>query len=235
MNLAKSPGDGTLLGRTSSEVFVLWIVVILHSLLFFIHFCSSFVVILHFQATLPCHRHSTLVTQARKGLHQLWTLPWLLSIAFAFHLPWALRFLVGIFYPQAFFTFRSFPNIFNSTCFYQGLPGSRQFFLEVVGLHADPQNTDPAHLFIWFTAIHDFDDQKNSFLNSTKYHHDLLVVKNLVFLLLTRFELFSLVQSHMLRLQKNTLNKACTAYNRFDNTKVIFEKAATRKCLMSNR
>ena len=199
MNSTKSPGDGTLLGRTSSEVFVLLILVILHSLLFFIHFCSSFV-ILHFQATLPCERHSTLVTQARKDLHQLWTLPWLLSIAFAFHLPRALRFSVGIFYPQTFFTFRSFPNIFNSTCFYQGLPGSRQFFLEVVGLHTDPQNTDPAHLFIWFTAIHDFDDQKNSFLNSTKYYHDLLVVQNLVYLLLTRFELFSLVQSHMLRL-----------------------------------
>ena len=35
------------------------------------------------------------------------------------------------FNPQAFFTLRSFTNSFDSTCFYQGFPGSRQFFLEV--------------------------------------------------------------------------------------------------------
>ena len=37
----------------------------------------------------------------------------------------ALRFWVGVFYPQAFFILRSF------TCVYQGFPGSRQFFLEI--------------------------------------------------------------------------------------------------------
>ena len=31
----------------------------------------------------------------------------------------------------AFFTLCSFTDIFDSTCIYQGLPGSRQFFLEV--------------------------------------------------------------------------------------------------------
>ena len=46
-------------------------------------------------------------------------------------LPWALRFWVDVFYPQAFFTLRSFTDIFDSTCVYQGLPGSRQFFFEV--------------------------------------------------------------------------------------------------------
>ena len=46
-------------------------------------------------------------------------------------LPRALRFWVGVFYPQAFFTLRSFTDIFDSTCVYQGFPGSRQFFLEV--------------------------------------------------------------------------------------------------------
>ena len=48
-----------------------------------------------------------------------------------FHLPRALRFWVGVFYPQAFFTLRSFTNIFDSTCVYQGLTGSRQFYLEI--------------------------------------------------------------------------------------------------------
>ena len=33
----------------------------------------------------------------------------------------------------------------------------------------------------------------------------------------------------MERLLKNTLNKDCTAYNRFDEHQSYFEKAATRK------
>ena len=41
----------------------------------------------------------------------------------------ALQFWVDIFYPQVFFTLRSFTNIL--TCIYQGFPGSRQFFLGV--------------------------------------------------------------------------------------------------------
>ena len=44
-------------------------------------------------------------------------------------LPWALRFSVGIFYAQAFFALCSLLTI-DTTCFYQGFPGSRQFFFE---------------------------------------------------------------------------------------------------------
>ena len=53
-------------------------------------------------------------------------------LPFLFHLPRALRFWVGIFYPQAFFTLCSFPTFlahsqhFGTTCFYQGFTGSRQ-------------------------------------------------------------------------------------------------------------
>ena len=56
------------------------------------------------------------------------------------------------------------------------------------------------------------------------------MVKSIVYLLLTSFELFSLVKS-ICKGYKNTLNKACTAYNRFDETthQGYFEKAATRK------
>ena len=39
--------------------------------------------------------------------------------------------------------------------------------------------------------------QNDSVLRSTTYYHELLVVKSLVYMLLTCFELFSLVQSHM--------------------------------------
>ena len=70
---AKTHSDGTLLGKSSSEVFAMLAVVVLHSLLF-----------LHFRATSPCHRHSNLVSQSCEGLYHLWALPSLLWIAFAF-------------------------------------------------------------------------------------------------------------------------------------------------------
>ena len=113
---------------------------------FFIHFrssiycCSSFIFVLHF-VVVVLHFISRLL------FHVSGTPPWLLRLVKAstsselypdyfwlpllFHLPRALRFWVGVFYPQAFFTLRSFTDIFDSTCVYQGLPGSRQFFLEV--------------------------------------------------------------------------------------------------------
>ena len=39
--------------------------------------------------------------------------------------------LSGHFLPTGVFYLTLLPNIFGTTCFYQGLPGSRQFFLEV--------------------------------------------------------------------------------------------------------
>ena len=39
---------------------------------------------LRFQATFPCHQHSTLASQAREGLRQFWALPWLLLVALLF-------------------------------------------------------------------------------------------------------------------------------------------------------
>ena len=68
------------------------------------------------RATFPCYQHSTLASQAREGLHQLWTLSWLLSIALLLPgfsitaLPRALRFWMGAFYLQSFFTLHSLPT-----------------------------------------------------------------------------------------------------------------------------
>ena len=92
-----------------------------------------FVVVLHFvfQGTLPCHRHSTLATQAREGLHQLWALPQLLLIAFCFSSTANAMALSGRFIPTGVFSFTLLPDIFGTTCFYQDFPGSRQFFREV--------------------------------------------------------------------------------------------------------
>ena len=41
--------------------------------------------------------------------------------------------------------------------------------LKCAGQHTDPWNTDPAHLFVWFTVIHKLHIQNNSYLNSTIY------------------------------------------------------------------
>ena len=64
----------------------------------------------------PYHQHSTMGSQAREGLHQLWALFWLLSVALLLPgfsvkvFPRALRFWADAFYPQAFFTLHSFPT-----------------------------------------------------------------------------------------------------------------------------
>ena len=62
-----------------------------------------------------------------------------------FHLPRALQFWVGIFYPQAFFTLRSFLDIFDSTCVYQRLswemavlPWSLQGFMLILETQTRP-------------------------------------------------------------------------------------------------
>ena len=109
-----------------------FVVVILH--------LSSFVDVFHFvvvssfdfQATLPFHHHSTLASQTREASTSSELYPDYFWLPFLFHLPRALRFWVGIFYPQAFFTLCSFPTFlahsqhFGTTCFYQGFTGSRQ-------------------------------------------------------------------------------------------------------------
>ena len=61
--------------------------------------------------------------------------------------------LRGHFLPTSVFYLTLLPDIFGTTCIYQGFSGNRQLFLENCS-HTDPRNTDPAHLFLWFTKIH---------------------------------------------------------------------------------
>ena len=103
-----------------------FVVVILH--------LSSFVDVFHFvvvssfdfQATLSCHRHST--------SSELY--PDYFRLPFLFHLPRVLRFWVGIFYPQAFFTLHSFmtfwhiPDILAQPAFIKVSLGAGSYFLE---------------------------------------------------------------------------------------------------------
>ena len=160
---------------TSIEFFVILVVlhfvVVLHLSMFFIRICfwtSSLTLprtvagFLHpFYTFRPAHRrviHGTFIFNH--------------SVIF---LPRALRFWVGIFYPQAFFTLRSFTDILPA--FIKASLGAGSSSLKFSGLHIDTQNTDPAHLFVWFTVIHNLHTQNNSLLNSTMYYHELLVGK----------------------------------------------------------
>ena len=117
------------LGEPPMRFFVLLLL-----LLFIFDLLMFFILLLlfiFFQATLPCHRHSTLASQAREGIHQLWALPRLLLIAFSFSSTVSATNLRGHCLPAGFFYLRLLPKIFGSTFFYQGLPGNRQFFLEI--------------------------------------------------------------------------------------------------------
>ena len=121
--------------------------------------CSSFVAFhfvvvssFDFQATWPCHRHSTLASQTREGLHQLWALPRLLSIAFSFSSTASATVLSGHFLPTG--VFYSFPTFWHNLLLSRFRWEPAVTFLKVAGLHTDPRNTDPAHLFVWFTVIH---------------------------------------------------------------------------------
>ena len=124
---------------------------------------SSYIDVLHFvvvssfnfQATLLCHRHSTLVSQDSEGLHQLWVLPRLLLIGFSFSSTPGATDLSGRFLPTGVFYLTLLPNIFGTTWFYQGFPGSQQLFLEICRASCwSSKNTDQGHLFVWFTLIH---------------------------------------------------------------------------------
>ena len=70
----------------------------------------------------PCHRHSTPASQTREGLHWLWVLPWLLSVALFFQafLPQfyceRYGFEWAFFIHRRFFNLCSFTDIFGTFC-----------------------------------------------------------------------------------------------------------------------
>ena len=106
-----------------------------------VHFwcVSLFVYVFHFvvvslfdfQAALLCHRHSALASQTREGLHQLWALPRLLLIASFFLSTASATVLSWHFLPIGIFYLTLLLDIFGTTYFYQGFPGSWQLFLEI--------------------------------------------------------------------------------------------------------
>ena len=129
--------------------------------------CSSIIVVLnslmslHFRATSPCNRHSGTV----KGSTSSELYPGYFRLFLPFHQPRTLQFWVGIFTCRRFLPYAPSPTFLILPAFIKAFLGAGSSSLKSAGLHADPQNTDPAHLFVWFTAIHNHHIQKNSFLN----------------------------------------------------------------------
>ena len=60
--------------------------------------------------------------------------------------------LSGHFLPTG--VFYSFPTFWHNLLLSRFRWEPAVTFLKVAGLHTDPRNTDPAHLFVWFTVIH---------------------------------------------------------------------------------
>ena len=126
-----------LLQRTSGgfcDVDLHFVVVILHLLKFFIH--------------IPFSTSSlTLLWTIVKFLDPFCTFSpalaeWFATLSFFDHSiilsPQVLRFWVSIFYPQAFFTLRSFPTFFTQPTFIKASLGAGSYSLKAEGLHTDP-------------------------------------------------------------------------------------------------
>ena len=60
--------------------------------------------------------------------------------------------LSGHFLPTGVFYLTLLTNILPA--FIKASLGAGSSSLNFAGLHTDPRNTDPAHLFVWFTVIH---------------------------------------------------------------------------------
>ena len=105
--------------------------------------------------------------------------------------------LSGHFLPTGVFYLTLLPDIFGTTCFYQGFPGSRQLFLEICRASYWSLKHRPGPSVC---LIHSNPQSSYSERFSFKFYHILSWIacgESLIYLLLTRFKLFSLVQSHM--------------------------------------
>ena len=165
---AKTPSDGTLLGRTYKEVFVV------SSFHFHVIFDLNFVVVFIFDLdfvvicrcssfTFTLRRYPLPFRRLSPGLQPFFTLipaitEWLATLSFSTILRSSYRERYG--FEGAFFTHKRFlpyapsPTFLTQPAFIKASLGSASFSLKFTGLHADPQNTDLTHLFVCFTAIH---------------------------------------------------------------------------------
>ena len=150
----KTPSNVTLLGRTSSEVFVM-LVVVVHS---FCCCCYSFIASYVMLFFIHCFSASS--------LNLPWTITRFLHPFYTFKPAHrrvirgsdSTRDLLSQFYRErygfewAFFTHRRFlpyaPSPTFLPAFIKAFLGAGSSSLKFAGLHTDPRNTDPAHLFV---------------------------------------------------------------------------------------
>ena len=131
----KTPSDGTLLGRTFSEVFVL---------LFVFDLYLHFVVVFH-----SFSGYFIMSPALHPGFLGLWRpSPALSSTPTTFDCLFSFIYCERYGFEWAFFTLHSFPTFLAQPAFIKASLGAGSYSLKNAGLHADPQNTDLAHLFI---------------------------------------------------------------------------------------
>ena len=85
----------------------------------------------------------------------------------------------AFFYPQAFFTLRSFPTFLAPPAFIKASLGAGSYSLKFAGLHTDPRSRNRLHLFVWFTVIHNLLYILNLYLYMSILQTFLLVLKTL--------------------------------------------------------
>ena len=125
-------------------------VAVLHLSMFFIHiFFSTSSLTVPWTIARFLHSFCTFSPAHRRVIHDTF-----IFNHFVIFLPLALRFWVGIFYPQAFFTLPYFSTFLAQPAFIKTSLGAGSYSLKFAGFHTDPQKTDPAHLFVWLTVIH---------------------------------------------------------------------------------
>ena len=88
--------------------------------------------------------------------------------------------LSGHLLPTGIFYLMLLPNILAQPAFIKASLGASSYFSKFAGLHTNPQNTDPAHLFVWFTVIHNLLYILNLYLYMSIMQKFLLVVKTLI-------------------------------------------------------
>ena len=88
--------------------------------------------------------------------------------------------LSGHFLPTGVFYLKFLPDILEQPAFIKASLGAVSYFSKFAGLHTDLQNTDPTHLFVWFTVIHNLLYILNLYLYMSILQKFLLVVKTLI-------------------------------------------------------
>ena len=137
---------------------MLHIFIYLHLSMFFI----LLVLYLYFISRLLCHVTGTppWLLRPMKVFTSFELYPDYFWLPILFHLPRVLRFWVDIFTHRCFLPYTSswhfstFPTFWHNLLLSRFHWGPAATFLKVAGLHNGPRNTDPAHLFVWFTVIH---------------------------------------------------------------------------------